>query len=188
MVCDLAETYHIYNYEELPPSQVGVLLFGLRDNSRTKMFLNGQKLTLEQTLLAMLVDDLNFIAWTKTKDAQHKRNRPKSVLDALTKEKETMKDELMSFGSVAEYEAYMQAKRGKGKNDGSDHRNSLHPNSTVNTRYSRPTRKGNEWRRCKSRKERRKQLLTGICKRDRRRSKRSCRSYGGGSGRSNRTN
>ena len=47
------------------------------------MALSGQKLTLEQTLLAKISDDLAFIAWAQTEDARKNRNRPKSVLQEL---------------------------------------------------------------------------------------------------------
>ncbi len=34
LICDLAETYGIYNYEELPPIRAAVLACGLRANAR----------------------------------------------------------------------------------------------------------------------------------------------------------
>lgn len=56
---------------------------GLSENSRTIRELTGQKLSLEQILLARAVDELAFISWSKTKDGQKNRNRPESILNKL---------------------------------------------------------------------------------------------------------
>ena len=40
-MCDLAETYHIYDYESLPLSKVAIFSVGLRANSRIKMKMQG---------------------------------------------------------------------------------------------------------------------------------------------------
>ena len=94
MICDLAETYHIFNYRELSPSLVAVLCFGLRDDSRVKMEISGSKLTLEQHLFARMVDELAFQSWAKTRDGQKNRNRPVSVLKTLLEDK---KEEAETF-------------------------------------------------------------------------------------------
>lgn len=67
------------------------------------MFLAGTKLTLEQSLLAVMADSLAFIAWSKTKDGQEGRNRPKSMYSALMGEREQDK-EVVAFDSVEEFE------------------------------------------------------------------------------------
>ena len=94
LICDLAETYHILNYRELPPELVATLCMGLRDNSRVKMEVSRSKITLEQSLLAHIADDLSFQSWAKTKDGQKNRNRPNSILKTLLEGK---KDEMESF-------------------------------------------------------------------------------------------
>lgn len=86
MVCDLAETYSIYDYTRLPPVTVGAFLVGLRDDSRIKMHLSGCRLSLRDVLLARILDELAFQSWAKTKDGQKNRNRPKSVLQSLLNE------------------------------------------------------------------------------------------------------
>lgn len=110
MICDLAEYYHILNYKELPPSLVAVLVIGLPDNSRIKMQLSGQKLTLDQTLLALLVDNFRLYMWAK--GGKKRGKKPKSIYEELTKEEEK-KEELMSFETIEEYEAFMARKRAK---------------------------------------------------------------------------
>lgn len=106
MICDLAETYHILNYKELSPDLVATLVLGLRDNSRVKMNISESKLTFEQMLLASAVDNLNFLAWTKTKDAQKNMNRPKSVLEKILNEEQ--KVEYKAFETAEELEAFFK--------------------------------------------------------------------------------
>ena len=100
LICDLAETYHIFNYRELSPTLVATLCFGLRDESRVKMKLSGNKITLTQTLLARMTDELTFQSWAQTKDGQKNRNRPESVLKALIEPKT---DETVSFMTADDF-------------------------------------------------------------------------------------
>lgn len=110
MICDLAETYHVFNYRELSPSLVATLVLGLRDNSRVKMRISDTKLTLDQTLLAMIVDSVNFICWTYSEDARKGRAyNKKSVLKILNGEYEEEKEDLEVFTSIEEFEEYMDS-------------------------------------------------------------------------------
>lgn len=70
---------------DFPPDLVGVLVFGLRDDSRIKMNIMDSKLTTSQILEARMVDALNLLVWSKTEDAKKGRNRPKSILELLNK-------------------------------------------------------------------------------------------------------
>ena len=101
LICDMAETYHIYDYKQLRPMLAAILAVGLPDDSRIKRKLSGQKHTTQTVLLACIADSLRFIAWTKTKDAQKNVNRPKSILEELTAEPE----QYASFDSIEAYEA-----------------------------------------------------------------------------------
>ena len=104
LICDLAETYGVYDYESLPVQTVAALSIGLRGDSRIRMKLSGMKLTLTESLLAMIADNLALIFWTKTKDGQKHRNRPKSIREAL--ENGNKKDnEVLGFDSPEEFEA-----------------------------------------------------------------------------------
>ena len=51
--------------------------------------------------MAAMVDKLSQLLWTKTKDAQHNRNRPKSILDLLENPPEKI---YKSFSSIEEFE------------------------------------------------------------------------------------
>lgn len=111
IICDLAETYHIYDYRSVSPALVATLVLGLDDSSRIKRKISGNKITLDQMLYALMVDNLQFLVWTKTKAAQHGHNKPESLFKKLTGYNETQKDELMSFETPEEFEAFMNSKR-----------------------------------------------------------------------------
>lgn len=87
---------------------VVTLLFGLRDDSRVKMHISNAKLTIEQTLMAIIADNLEFLSWTKTKEARHGKYNKKSILKMLNGEYEQEKDDLESFSTIEEFEEYMK--------------------------------------------------------------------------------
>lgn len=86
LICDLAETYHIYDYKALPARKVAILANGLRDDSRIKMIIAGQKITLEELLLCSIYDKVAILQWLNTKDGVKGRNYPKSLLHELTRD------------------------------------------------------------------------------------------------------
>lgn len=110
MICDLAETYHILDYKELSPELVATLVLGLKDEARVKRKYGKMQISLDQMLLATIADLLRFIAWTKTKAASKGRPyRETSLLDTLNNpNRNQQRDNLASFKTVEEYEAYMK--------------------------------------------------------------------------------
>ena len=106
VVCDLAEYYHVLDWRSLPLRTVGMLVAGLREDSRTMMQAAGQKVKLDSALMAASLDRLSLLLWAKTKDGQKNRHRPKSVLEQLTKEKKT--DDVVGFATAEEF---MEARR-----------------------------------------------------------------------------
>lgn len=108
LICDFAETYHVLNYRELPLQLVVTLLFGLRENSRVKMHISNTKLTIEQIISSIMADSLQFLAWTKTKEAQKGRYDKKSILKILNGDYETENEELAVFETIEEFENYMK--------------------------------------------------------------------------------
>lgn len=103
LICDLAQYYHILDYQSLSPVLVATFLIGLPNDSRVKMALSGQKISMETALLARMADDIAFLAWARTKDAEKNRNRPKSILQALMGENEKP-EEYESFKSSVDFE------------------------------------------------------------------------------------
>lgn len=102
LICDLAETYGIFDYRALPLKLVATLSVGLRENSRIKMKLSGVKITTDTMLLASAVDRLSLLVWAKTEDGQNNVNRPKSILTILTGNEE--ESDVVAFETVEEFE------------------------------------------------------------------------------------
>lgn len=90
LICDLAETYQIYDYKQLPLSKVAVFSCGLREYSRIKMKMSNQTVSFETLLLAGISDKLSVLLWTKTKDAEKGKNLPKMIMDGLLPYKKEM--------------------------------------------------------------------------------------------------
>lgn len=72
------------------------------------MKLGNNRLTVDQMLNALMVDNLQFLCWTKTKDASRGKNRPKSLLQKLMGN-DVPKDELMTFETIEDYEKHIRA-------------------------------------------------------------------------------
>lgn len=83
LICDLAETYQIFNYRGLPVQTVAVLSVGLRADSRIKMKLAKQKINFRETMLTATVDLLRDIEWLLSSDGTKGINRPESLLNAI---------------------------------------------------------------------------------------------------------
>lgn len=108
MICDLAETYHIFNYRELPAKMLATLVSGLRANSRVKMKITGAKLPDNITLLAVIYDRLSQLVWMNSEDGHKNRNRPQSLYERLTSDPES--SDIMAFDTPEEFErAYAAA-------------------------------------------------------------------------------
>lgn len=106
--CDLAETYHIYDYRQMPPLRVALFASGLSDDSRIKRKMGGLKVSTDTYLLATIADYLSWLVWSKTKDAQKNQNKPSSIVEIiLGKEKQEKENE--AFESAEDFEALWNA-------------------------------------------------------------------------------
>jgi hypothetical protein len=92
LICDLAETYHIYDYRQLPLSLVAVFSCGLREDSRIMLRLANQQVSLDTMLLALAADRLSTLVWFKTKDGQKGKNRPAMISESLGSDQRQEKD------------------------------------------------------------------------------------------------
>lgn len=79
VICDLAETYNIYDYKRVPGRLLGILVAGLGDNTRIGKKINGVKGTVTEVLLAQILDGVRFLCWAQTEDGRKGKHRPKSV-------------------------------------------------------------------------------------------------------------
>lgn len=64
------------------------------------MSISEEKLTIEQTMLAGLVDRFSILLWSKTKDGQKGINQPKSIIDSVS---EKSKEKITSFESGEDF-------------------------------------------------------------------------------------
>lgn len=83
LICDLAETYGVFDLESLPVETVAILATGLGENSRIIRKLSGAKVPINTLLLAHIADRLGLLVWQNTKDGKKNRNRPKSFVEAI---------------------------------------------------------------------------------------------------------
>jgi len=102
LICDLAETYGIFNMEGLPVELVAVLSCGLRENSRIKMVMSDTTVDPNTLLNAAAVDRLTTLIWQRTKDGAKGRNRPPSIVERMLKKPQD--DDVRRFRSVEEFE------------------------------------------------------------------------------------
>lgn len=109
LICDFAQYYHVLDYKELRPSLAATLAVGLPEESRVKKKITGVRATLDELLLALILDNLNLFMWSRSK---HKGARPKKIYQLLSKP-EKPKDELMSFDTPQAYEEWMARKKEK---------------------------------------------------------------------------
>ena len=102
LICDLAEAYKVFDYRALPVRLLATLCCGLREDSRIRMKLSGMKVSMEIMLLATAVDKLSFLAWSRTKDAEEGRNRPRSIVSIITGGAE--EKDILAFETAEEFE------------------------------------------------------------------------------------
>ena len=102
LICDLAETYHIFDYRSLPCKLVGILSCGLRDDSRIKMSLSGEELSLERALLAGIYDNTKILSWLNSSDGAKGINRPESIFKSLLNDEEE-DSEILTFDTKEEF-------------------------------------------------------------------------------------
>lgn len=107
LICDLAQYYGIYDLTTYPVSFIATLSFGLPQESRVMLKLSDQKVDPKTMILAAIYDSLAALLWSRSKDGQKGRNRPKLLVDSLQKSKSQSKD-LVGYASA---DLYRQARK-----------------------------------------------------------------------------
>lgn len=102
LICDLAETYQIYDYKQLPLKTIAVFSVGLRNNSRIKLKMKEQTVEDEKLLLAGISDKLGILLWLSTKDGQKGINQPDSLVNKLLNIGPKEKD-VVGFNSIEDF-------------------------------------------------------------------------------------
>lgn len=104
LVCDLAQTYSIHDYKQLPPKTIAAFSVGLEDKSRIKMKLSGLTVQIETMLLAQIADAINMLVWMNSKECRNGSKRPKSLIKAILNPDKDEK--IKSFRSGSDFDSY----------------------------------------------------------------------------------
>jgi hypothetical protein len=115
LICDLAETYHIFDYRSLPLRLVATLSAGLRDSSRIKLKAAGSPVNQDTILLAMIADRVEMFRYGFSEDASKGLNMPPSILEMLMGEIKPKQQNkaIVSFSSGKEFDEALAKLRGK---------------------------------------------------------------------------
>lgn len=106
LICDLAETYQIYDYKSLPVFLVATLSVGLRENSRIKMKMGDARLPYSEFVLTLIADRLGNLLWSLSEDARKGKNRPAQLLEIIYRqENKTRNADVVTFDTPEEYES-----------------------------------------------------------------------------------
>lgn len=115
LFCDIAETYHLFDWSSVPVTTLARLASGLRDNSRIVMKLSGAEVAFDKLLLAMIADNTGYTAWSNTQAAHdHPDKVPDKIVASLLgiKQKPSNKA-VQSFRTAEEFEAKLASLRGR---------------------------------------------------------------------------
>ena len=114
VICDLAETYHIFDYKAVPVPLLATLVCGLREDSRIQCRMADMPISLNLFFMSAIYDKVAWLQWAQTKDAEKGRNIPESITAKLL-DKEP-KRQIRAFASGADFDA--EWKRLTGDNNG----------------------------------------------------------------------
>ena len=108
LICDLAETYHVYDYRSLPVQLVATLSAGLRDDARIKLEAADSPVSLDTIILAAIADNLTML-----RAGMDKKNRGKPFLFSEALRGEKKKQKVRGFRTAEEFEAALKRIRGE---------------------------------------------------------------------------
>lgn len=86
LLCDLAEVYHIFDFNALPVLTLAALSYGLRDDSRIKMKMAGINYISPVVILASISDNLAGLRYSLT--ANKGDQKPKMFVELMTQKTE----------------------------------------------------------------------------------------------------
>ena len=104
LICDMAETYGIYDWRALPLETAAALASGLREDSRIKRKIAGMPVDTMTLLTAMIVDRLSLLVWSKTKDAEKGENRPGSIVEKILSLDKKEENEVEGFQTPEDFQ------------------------------------------------------------------------------------
>ena len=83
LICDMAETYKVFDLRALPVPMLATLAAGLRDDSRIKIKLSGARAATDTLLLASIADALNFFSMGKDEGGADRQKPPQIVFERV---------------------------------------------------------------------------------------------------------
>lgn len=103
LICDFAETYHIYDYRSLPARQAAIFAAGLRDTSRTMIRRNNERVPRELFIQAIIADRLGMIYYSMSDGTAKK---PASLVNLLLgiDSQEGGHDDIISFDTPEDFD------------------------------------------------------------------------------------
>ena len=111
LICDFAETYHVYDYRSLPAKLAATLAAGLRDNSRIKLLAADAPVSQDTLLLAMIADRVEAFRYGFSGDKRN--NQPVSIVETIMGERAKKKSGVLGFRTAEEFEARLAKIRGE---------------------------------------------------------------------------
>lgn len=108
LICDLAETYHIYDYRSLPLKTVATLSAGLRDSSRIKLEAAEASVGLDTVILAAIADNLTML-----RAGMSEKNKSKPFLFSEALQGEKKKQKVRGFKTAEQFETTLKRIRGE---------------------------------------------------------------------------
>lgn len=115
VICDFAETYHIYDLYQYPCQYIATLAAGLRDNSRIRMKQKGLRITPELFALSLAADRINTMWWWKTEDGHNGVNPPGSLLKYFSGETKAESNRVRTYQSGDDFRAEWSRLAGEGE-------------------------------------------------------------------------
>lgn len=107
LLCDMAETYGIYDLHALPVETLAALSFGLGADSRIKSKALGVKRVSSMELLASIADDIAMIRYAlRSDDSQPK---PKLFQAEMYKDFKRPDEKIYKFASSEEFKDYWRS-------------------------------------------------------------------------------
>ena len=105
LICDFAETYHIYDYRRLPCKMAALLACGLKEDSRIKMIISETPVKPDQVLISTISDGIRTIAWMLSEDGRQGINRPVSLTGILMGNNPDIENnEIVAFDSGEDFD------------------------------------------------------------------------------------
>ena len=109
LICDFAETYHIYDWRSIPVRTAATLAAGLRDDARIHLKMAGLPCSFDRLLLAGVFDAARVANWQRSKDGQTGKSKPDMVVKQILKNTQAETD-TKAVESFTDGDAFMKAR------------------------------------------------------------------------------